>query len=166
MPYTITELNQISQDAFVGALGAIFTHNPEIAAQTWHQRPFRDVADLHQKMVQVAYKMSPEGQMALLCTQPNLDKKVKMDDVSNQEQSEFALDNLTPEEYEHFHGLIQLYRDRFGFPFIVVLKNHTKDSLLEVFEHRLNHSLDAEKEQAFQEITEIARLRLKSLILD
>jgi general L-amino acid transport system ATP-binding protein len=51
MGYTISELNQMSESAFVEAFGSVFEHTPAIATQAWPKRPFTDVNDLHQKMV-------------------------------------------------------------------------------------------------------------------
>jgi 2-oxo-4-hydroxy-4-carboxy-5-ureidoimidazoline decarboxylase len=39
MSYTITELNQMNEEAFVEALGAVFEHTPKIAQQAWTQHP-------------------------------------------------------------------------------------------------------------------------------
>ena len=74
-------------------------------------------------------------------------------------------DRLSESEYERFQTLNQAYKDKFGFPFIVAVKYHTKESILESFETRLKNSLAAEKQQALSEICKIARLRLESLIM-
>ncbi|HEY9823472.1 MAG TPA: 2-oxo-4-hydroxy-4-carboxy-5-ureidoimidazoline decarboxylase, partial [Candidatus Sericytochromatia bacterium] len=58
MAYTISELNQMSESAFVEAFGAVFEHTPAIATQAWTKRPFTDVNNLHQKMVDVVNNMS------------------------------------------------------------------------------------------------------------
>lgn len=154
----------MSQEAFVEALGAVFEHTPAIAYQTWYQRPFADVAQLHQKMVAEVSVMSREGQLALIQAHPDLGTKAKMAETSVKEQAGVGLDRLTKEEYEHFQSLNQAYKDKFGFPFIVAVRNHTKTSILETFEHRLQNTVDAEMQQAIVEITQIARFRLLDLL--
>ena len=164
MFYTIAELNQMNQEAFVEALGAVFEHTPTIAQQAWTQRPFCDVNILHQKMVEVVQGMSQAEQLALIRAHPDLGSKAKMAEASVKEQVGIGLNQLTPEEYDRILLLNQAYKDKFGFPFIIAVKNHTKASLLEAFEHRLQNSVDAEMELALTEIAQIAKFRLLELV--
>lgn len=158
--YSLSALNQMTQSTFIEALGGIFEHTPAIAEQVWHQRPFKDVLDLHQKMVAIVNSMTPEQKLALIRSHPDLGSKAKMADASVKEQAGVGLDRLSPEEYDRFLKLNQTYKDRFGFPFIIAVKNHTKSSILEAFEQRLDHSATDEMEQAISEITRIAYFRL------
>lgn len=160
MPYSLTELNQMNQSAFVEALGEIFEQTPSIASEVWKQRPFTDVDDLHQKMLTVVNSMSDEQQLALIRAHPDLGSKAKMAEASVQEQAGVGLDRLSAEEYDRFHRLNDQYKSQFGFPFIIAVKNHTKSSILEAFETRLQHSQPDEMRQAIAEISQIARFRL------
>lgn len=161
---TMAEVNQMNLSAFVEALGAVFEHTPAIAHQAWKQRPFFDVSDLHQKMVDVVQHMSRVEQLTLIQAHPDLGSKAKMAEASVQEQAGVGLDQLMPEEYARFQVLNQAYKDKFGFPFIVAVKNHTKASILKAFERRLENTVDAEMEQALTEITQIAKFRLMELV--
>lgn len=164
MSYTIAQLNQMSQAAFVEVLGGVFEHTPAIATQAWMQRPFVDINDLYQKMVDVVQQMSQVEQLALIRAHPDLGSKAKMAEASVQEQAGVGLDQLTPEEYERFQVCNQAYKDRFGFPFIIAVKNQTKVSILEAFDRRLQNTKDAEMEQALAEIAQIANFRLMGLV--
>lgn len=164
MPLTISELNQMSQEAFVKALGAVFEDTPAIAQKAWKARPFANLADLHQKMVDVVEWMPPDEQLALIRAHPDLGSKAKMAEASVQEQAGAGLDRLTPKEYSQLHSLNQKYQDRFGFPFIIAVKNHTKASILEAFKQRLKNTVEVERERAIAEITQIAWFRLLNLI--
>ncbi len=166
MTYAIAQLNHMSQDEFVAALGAVFEDTPAIAAQAWHRRPFADVTALHQSMVAVVQAMPSAAQIALICAHPDLGSKAQMAEASVQEQAGVGLDRLSPEEYERFHSLNQRYRTTFGFPFIIAVKNHTKTSILAAFEQRLTHDRATEQQQALLEITHIARFRLEALITE
>ena len=163
-PYLITELNQMSQEAFLQALGAVFEETPAIAQDTWNQRPFADVAELHQRMTNVVRAMSRDEQLTLIRMHPDLGSKAKMAAASVKEQAGVGLERLDPEEYERFQSLNQAYKDKFGFPFIVAVKNHTKDSILKAFEQRLENTVDVEVEQALSEICQIAQFRLLNLV--
>jgi len=164
MFYTIAQLNQMSQEAFVAALGAVFEHTPAIAYRTWDRRPFADVTQLHQQMVAVVNAMSREEQLALIQAHPDLGSKAKMVEASVKEQAGVGLDRLTPEEYDRFQAFNREYKDKFGFPFIVAVRNHTKTSILEAYERRLRNSADGEMQEAIAQITQIAQFRLLDLI--
>jgi 2-oxo-4-hydroxy-4-carboxy-5-ureidoimidazoline decarboxylase len=164
MFYSIAQLNQMSQEEFVGALGAVFEETPAIAQQVWHQRPFANVTELHQQMVTIVNAMSPVEQLDLIRAHPDLGSKAKMAEASVQEQAGVGLDRLTASEYERFQSLNAAYKEKFGFPFIVAVKNHTKDSILQAFERRLNHSVETEMAQSLAEIVQIAQFRLFNLV--
>lgn len=165
MSYSIAELNQMSQDEFVAALGTIFEETPAIAHQAWEKRPFADVVSLHQQMVNVVKAMSRKEQMALIRVHPDLGNKAKMAEASVQEQSGVGLDRLSSAEYERFQLLNRMYKEKFSFPFIVAVKNHTKDSILTAFERRLENTVDQEFEQALTEIFQIAQFRLSAIVI-
>lgn len=166
MSYTLAELNQASQDAFVAAIGTVYEHTPSIAAQVWLQRPFKDVANLHRTMVNIVNQMSVEAKLVLIQAHPDLGSRAKMADASVKEQAGVGLDRLTPEEFDRFQTLNQAYKTKFGFPFIVAVKNHTKGSILEAFDRRLQNSFDVEMNQALSEINQIAWFRLTGLVDD
>lgn len=159
-PYAIADLNQMSQSAFTQALGAIFEDTPTIASQAWLVRPFGDLQHLHQAMAAVVLQMSPTEQLRLICAHPDLGCKFKMAEASVQEQATVGLDRLSAAEYAKFQQLNQAYKDKFSFPFIIAVRNHTKDSILAAFETRLTNAPDLEQQRAIAEILEIARWRL------
>jgi 2-oxo-4-hydroxy-4-carboxy-5-ureidoimidazoline decarboxylase len=164
MSYSIAELNQLNQDAFVAAVGHVFEHTPSIAARVWSQRPFQDVTELHQKMVAMMNELNRAEQLSLICAHPDLGSKLKMAEASVKEQAGIGLDRLSPEEYRRFQQLNQAYREKFGFPFIIAVKNHTRESILAAFEQRLLNSQEVERRQALAEIAAIARFRLLDLV--
>lgn len=165
MFYSIAQINFMSQDEFVAALGAVFEETPAIARSTWEKRPFADVTALHQQMVNAVKAMSKPEQLALMRSHPDLGSKVKMAEASVQEQSGVGLDRLTAQEYEYFEKLNNAYKAKFGFPFIVAVKNHTKDSIFAAFEQRLENSVNQEFESAIAEIYQIAQFRLSAIVV-
>ena len=164
MSNLIAQLNQASQQEFVEVLGMLFEHTPEIAQKAWHYRPFVDAIDLHQKMVEVVNLMSIEEQIALIRAHPDLGSKALMAQASVQEQAGLGLDKLTAQEYDDFQSLNQAYRDKFGFPLIIAVKNQTKASILDAFKSRLPNNLETEIEQAIAQINKIAWFRLLNLV--
>ncbi|MFB2896399.1 2-oxo-4-hydroxy-4-carboxy-5-ureidoimidazoline decarboxylase [Aerosakkonemataceae cyanobacterium BLCC-F50] len=165
MQYTISQLNEMNQEAFTEALATIFEDSPWIPKNAWEKRPFADISALHQSMVEVVQTASKEQQLNLICAHPDLGTKAKMAEASVKEQAGVGLDRLTPEEFQRFQVLNQAYKDKFGFPFIIAVKNHTKDSILAAFVERTSNTKDAEMAQALKEIACIAKFRLEAIVL-
>ncbi len=151
-------------DDFVDALGAIFEHSPWVAGAVAPNRPFSRVQDLHAAMVQAVQDAGHGLQLELIRAHPDLGAKLKMTDQSLSEQSGAGLDRLSPELFEQFNRLNDAYKSRFGFPFIIAVRNHTRTSILEQFEQRVLNDADLERQTALLEIAEIARFRLLDLI--
>jgi 2-oxo-4-hydroxy-4-carboxy-5-ureidoimidazoline decarboxylase len=166
MPYSLAELNAMSQAEFVAALGDVFEETPAIAKIAWYARPFSSAIDLHQQMVNVVNYFSPEKQLALIQAHPDLGSKVRMAEASVKEQAGAGLSQLSQTEYEEFQQLNQAYTEKFGFPFIIAVKNHTKESILTAFQSRLENFAEQERQQALAEIAAIARFRLTELVLE
>ena len=164
--YTIAQLNQMSQEEFTAAFGEIWEETPIIAHKAWHNQPFEHLEALYQAMTAVVNNMSETEQVSLVKAHPDLGSKTKMAKASVQEQTGVGLDHLSESEYQRFQSLNQAYKDKFGFPFIVAVKYHTKESILQSFEDRLNNTQEQEKQQALTEISKIAKLRLESSIKD
>jgi 2-oxo-4-hydroxy-4-carboxy-5-ureidoimidazoline decarboxylase len=163
---SLIELNQMSQEEFVKTLSSVFEETSAIAARVWYERPFKDVSQLHQKMVNAIRDYSQEEQLLLIQAHPDLGSKAKMAAASVQEQAGVGLDRLTPEEYERFLSLNQAYKNKFNFPFIIAVKNQTKESILAAFERRWQNSVEVERKQALDEIFQIAWFRLQATIRD
>jgi len=162
--HTLESLNSASPADFTAALGDIFEHSPWVAEAVSAQRPFATLAALHEAMTQAVRTAPADAQLALIKAHPDLAGKaaragtLTADSVS--EQVSAGLDRLNEAEYSRFHELNNAYRAKFGFPFIVSVRRHTKDSILRQFERRLAHSAADERETAIAEIFRIAALRL------
>ena len=57
------------------------------------------------------------------------------------------------------------YRQRFGFPFVICAREHTKNMILANFEGRLRDERDQEIQTALAEIFKIVRFRLSDVVL-
>ena len=79
--------------------------------------------------------------MVLIRGHPELAGKVAragtMTAESRSEQGSLGLDKLSDAEFARFERLNTAYHERFGFPFIVCVRRHTRDSILDQFERRL-----------------------------
>jgi len=168
MHTSLPALNAADRDAFVAAVGHVFERSPWIAAETWERRPFATIDDLHRAMATAMWAAPAPQKLALIEAHPDLAGKAALAgdltaDSAN-EQASAGLDRLSPEEFATFTRLNAAYRDSFGFPFIICVREHDKGSILAAFEARLAHDRDAEIEAALAEIAKIARLRLEATI--
>ncbi len=164
MSMTLDQLNQIPETEFVSSLAAIFEHSPWVAENVVPERPFSSLDNLHTAMVGAVKTAPLEMQLTLIRAHPDLGAKLKMSDQSVSEQAGLGLDRLSPDEFKRFSGLNTAYREKFGFPFIVAVRKHTRETILENFVIRLEHSVELEIETALKEISTIAKLRLQDLI--
>ena len=164
---TLSGLNGLPASSFVAALGEVFEHAPWVAEATATGRPYPTVTALHDAMMQAVRRATPERQLDFIAGHPALGSRVKRADLTDHSQSEqggLGLDRLSAEEFERFNRLNTAYREKFGFPFIVCVRRHTRDSILRHFERRLVHDAGAEREAALHEIGLITRLRLVALV--
>ncbi len=169
MPTTLDELNACDDARFVAALGGIFENAPWVAERACTRRPFATVADLHAAMIGVVAAAGEDEQLALIRGHPELaDKVARAGDMTPQSRSEqggLGLDRLSEAEYSRFRHLNAAYRERFGFPFVICVRRHTRDSILDSYERRLANSPSAERQTALGEIAHISRLRLVDAVV-
>jgi len=161
---TLETLNAADAAQFTAALGDIFEHAPWVAEAAHGSRPFSTLAALYAAMTQAVSAAAPERQLALIRAHPDLAGKAAragtMAPASVAEQASAGLDRLSEQDFARFHQLNDAYRKRFGFPFIVCVRRHGKDSILRQFERRLQHDQATESDAALAEVFRIAALRL------
>jgi 2-oxo-4-hydroxy-4-carboxy-5-ureidoimidazoline decarboxylase len=111
---------------------------------------------------------SEDEKLALIRAHPDLAGKAAragdLTDHSTREQSSAGLDRLTDVEFNRFNNLNNAYREAFGFPFIIAVLDHTKESILAAFETRLKNSKVTEIEEAIRNIGRIVSLRVISTV--
>jgi 2-oxo-4-hydroxy-4-carboxy-5-ureidoimidazoline decarboxylase len=166
---SLSDLNACSKDDFVGALANIFEYSPWIAEQAASARPFAGVNQLFAAMKATVDHATPELRLALIKAHPDLANRTQraagLTAESSAEQNSVGLDRLSDAEYEAFEQVNNAYRARFGFPYIVCVRRHTKDSILRDFERRLPNDADTEIRKSLEEICRIAALRVDQLVI-
>lgn len=165
---SLSDLNASSKDDFVAALANIFEHSPWIAERASSKRPFAGVKELFDAMKQTIGQAQGELRLALIKAHPDLADKTQraagLTAESNAEQNSAGLDRLSDAEYRAFERVNNAYRAKFGFPYIVCVRRHTKDSILRDFERRLPNNAASEMQKSIEEICRIAALRLDQLV--
>jgi OHCU decarboxylase len=154
----------MDQAAFVSALEGIWEHSPWIAARAWAARPFADAAALHAAMVAVVAAATQAEQLALIRAHPELAGRAairgELTAESRSEQGGAGLDRCSPEEFAQLTALNARYNARFGFPFVIAVRGHTRGSIIAAFKARLENEAGVERRTCLDEIGKIGWLRL------
>jgi OHCU decarboxylase len=166
---TIDEVNGLSRGEFVGRFGTLFEHSPWIAEQAWQERPFDGPHHLYGAFLRAMYSAPDRLQLALIKAHPELAGKAaiagELTTDSAWEQASAGLDRLSAEEYVRFMDLNDAYRDKFGFPMVICVREHTKQTILAQAETRLGNPQETEIRTALNEIAKIADFRLRDLLV-
>jgi 2-oxo-4-hydroxy-4-carboxy-5-ureidoimidazoline decarboxylase len=161
---SLEELNAADRKKFVAVLGSIYEHSPWVAEAAAARRPFKSLAALHQSMSDAVLAADASTALSLLNAHPDLaGKAVRAGTLtidSTAEQQSAGLHCLSEGEFKKFEHLNASYREKFGFPFIICVRRHTKDSVLRQFEVRCGNSPLDERKMALKEVIRIASLRL------
>jgi 2-oxo-4-hydroxy-4-carboxy-5-ureidoimidazoline decarboxylase len=167
---SIDQLNVLPPAQFVALLGGVFEHSAWVAERVWARGPFAGVDTLHTAMVQVMQTATVAEQLALLRAHPELAgreaQQGELTAASKQEQSRAGLNALTPHEMARIVLLNSTYQGRHGFPFVVCVSHHTKDTIFKEFERRADNATHAETQEALAQVAHIARLRLEQLLIN
>jgi 2-oxo-4-hydroxy-4-carboxy-5-ureidoimidazoline decarboxylase len=170
MPVTFSDVNTLDREPFVALLGPLFEQSPWVAAAAWPARPFASLTHLHDTLCSVMYAAPLDQQVALIRAHPDLVGRAALAGTltpeSSNEQAAAGLDRLSPEEIAAFTALNAAYHARFGFPFVICVRENRKAGILAGFNARLDHTRDEEIATALGEIAKISYLRLMDRVRD
>jgi len=158
-------INKMDQATFVKEFGPIFEKSPWVAEQAWNSRPFSSVEDLHKKMFNVIANAPRDKQIAFLNQHPELAGKEaqagQMTTDSVAEQASAGLNALSKEEIARLAKGNAEYRAKFGFPFMIFVRGHTKEGIYFYLDRRLQNDPDTELKNALAQVYGITLFRLK-----
>lgn len=152
---------------FVEAFGGIFEHSPWIAEAAFDLElgPTHDTAKgVHSALARVFRSASDDQRLGVLAAHPDLAGKLaqakRLTAESTGEQASAGLDALTDQERADFTALNTAYTAKFGFPFIIAVRDHTKASIFAAFQRRVENDRQTEFAEACRQVERIAELRL------
>jgi len=164
---SLSALNAMSRDCFVGLLGNVLENSPHLVERAWAARPFGSVADVHNAIMDAVAAATDDEKLALLKAHPDLgDRLASISLASKKEQAKAGLNELAADEIAQFKNLNAEYRRRHGFPFIICARLNSKRTVLAAFARRLRKPREVEFQSALHQVSKIARLRLADLITD
>jgi OHCU decarboxylase len=166
--FSIDQVNQMDGPEFVATFGPLVQGAAWLAEQAYDARPFEDVYDLRRAFHDALFDAPPERQLELIRRYPDLagaaTREGRLPTQSVVDQAIAGLDRLNSDEYTSFDTLNHAYREKFGFPLIVAVRENTKETILKTGNARLQNSPAAEQAAALVEIAKIANLRLLDIV--
>jgi len=172
-PYQAPALrpSRMAKKDFVEKFGGIFEHSPWIAEGAFDLElgPAHDSAGgLHNALCRVFRSASEKQRLGVLTAHPDLAGKLaqakRLTKESTSEQAGAGLNALTDAERTTFTELNNAYVKKFGFPFIIAVRDNTKASILKAFQTRIKNSRDIEFVTACKQVERIARHRLNDIL--
>jgi OHCU decarboxylase len=163
---TIDQVNRLPEPEFVEAFGPLFMGAQWLAAAAGRERPYDSLYSMRHAFQSALFDAPAERQLEVIRGYPDLAARINLGPESTRDQASAGLNRLSPEEYERFDKLNEAYRERFGFPFIICVRENTKETIFENFERRLRNDPMQEHMAALVEIAKIANLRLLDLVED
>ena len=161
----INKINKLSRSEFVKVFANIFENTEWIAEELYNQIPFNNFEELSSKILNIFETATEEKQLKILNAHPDLANKTKIGLLtpdSLKEQTNARLDQCTEKEFNEFKKLNETYK-KFGFPFILAIKEKTKIEILDNFRKRISSDPKIEFKEAVKQVKQIASFRLKEL---
>lgn len=158
----------MSAASFVEKFGGIYEHSSWVAERAApHLEQSLTIDDVARVMADCVDNASTERRLELIRAHPDLAGKAQvageLTAESTTEQTSAGLDQCTQPEYEQFQSLNDRYKEKFGFPFVMAVRDSSRQQILQMFERRLQNEYDDEFEAALVEIHKIVRLRLETM---
>src|SRR5262249_30841789 len=133
----LANLNAADEAGFMAAVGDVYEYAPWVAQAASRQRPFATLAALHAAMMAAVRAAPPVQRLAWITGHPALAGKPARAGPrtvdSKADQASAGLDRLSEAEFTQFHRLNNAYREKFGMPFIICVRRHSRDSVLQQF---------------------------------
>ena len=168
---TPDELEALSRDAFVDVFGDVFEHSPWVAERAHARGPFRSLDALHSALVGTLRDAAPELQTAVIAAHPELSPErvdtTTLSAASASEQASVGLNRLADEDRARLRDAVEAYRQRFGLPCVVCVRDHTTArDVVAAIERRIDADRETEIATSLVEVGKIARFRLADLVED
>ncbi|MEP6563237.1 MAG: 2-oxo-4-hydroxy-4-carboxy-5-ureidoimidazoline decarboxylase, partial [Nakamurella sp.] len=167
----LDQVNQMGREDFVQTFGRLFQGPVWVAERAYDQRPFKDTHDLRTAFQEALFSADRTEQRDLLSFYPDLGSDAVDGDNRGEEsardQGHVGLTLLNDEDHEEFAHLTEAYRDRFGIPLIVSVRDVEKrDEILKTGWERMQNAPTQEYAAAIIEVGKIANHRFDDLVAD
>ncbi|GAA3232653.1 solute carrier family 23 protein [Pseudonocardia petroleophila] len=167
----LADVNRMGRAEFVAVFGRLFQGSGDVVASAYDRRPFADTGALRTAFQEALFSAPREEQRELMAHYPDLGGDRVADgeegEDSARDQSTAGLTRLTEADREEFAALAAAYRERFGIPLIVCVRDaSTREHILRDGWRRLENSPAQEHAAALIEIAKVAGHRFADLVAD
>ncbi len=167
----LDEVNEMAREEFVQTFSGLFQGPEWVVARAYDLRPFRDTQNLRRAFQESLFSASPEEQRELIDAYPDLGSALVVEGLTGEEslrdQSARGLNRLGDVEHEELSAVTRAYRDRFGFPLVVCVRDvDSFDKVVEQGRERLGNAETQEHAAALLEIAKIAGHRFDDFLAE
>lgn len=165
----LDDVNAMSLEEFTATFGKLFQGPTSVVANAYTQRPFTDTAALRTALQEALFATTPAEQRELMNAYPSLGGDAVADGTAGEQsavdQRTAGLTQLSEEDHEALRELTTEYRQKFGFPLIVCVRdNPSRERILAQGRARMHNSPTQEHAAAIIEIAKIAGHRFDDLV--
>ena len=161
---SIEKVNQLTKNDFIDIFGNIFEKTNWIAEKAYNLKPYKSFNELSSKMIEIYENIKKEDYLKIFNSHPELAIEKTLTEDSQKEQNNSNLNQCTEEEFNEFLRLNDRYNKKFGFPFIIAVKEKNKKEILDNFRKRIENKVELEFEEAKKQVKKIAKSRLNKII--
>ena len=157
-----------SLEEFVERFGSVYEHSPWVAERCFIAGEAVSPEDLILPFRRCVDSAESSRKLKLIRSHPDLAGRAavrgQLTDASTSEQSSAGLDQCSPQEFARFQELNAAYHRKFGFPFVMAVRNSSREEILAAFAGRLDNDEALEFRTAIEEIHKIASMRLRAMM--
>jgi OHCU decarboxylase len=163
----LDQVNEMSLEEFKRTFSGLFQDVPWAIERAYERRPFSDTEDLRAAFHEAMFGATPEEQLELLRSYPDLGATTLGQAESRSDQSALGLNQMHDEDYAEFEALNNAYREKFGFPYVASVRSAgSRAELLDAGKVRLQHSPSQERATALIEVGKIINHRFDDLVAE
>lgn len=165
----LDQVNKMTRDEFVATFGSLFQGPSWVVERAYDRRPFADTPALRAAFQDALFTADGSEQRDLLAFYPDLgsDSSPETSEETKKDRAASGLLLLNDEDHEQFSHLTSAYRERFGIPLIMSVRDVEKrDQILKSGWGRLQNSPAQEQATAVIEVAKIANHRFDDLVAD
>uniref|UniRef100_A0A182NAY1 2-oxo-4-hydroxy-4-carboxy-5-ureidoimidazoline decarboxylase n=1 Tax=Anopheles dirus TaxID=7168 RepID=A0A182NAY1_9DIPT len=166
---SLQQLNELSPVEFHRTFENVIECWPEGAIFCSALLPFKSFTTMIAAFQSYIDRLPAETKLKILRLHPDLAGKLldtnELTKDSSFEHASVGLDDLSPDDKNKLTELNACYKSKFGFPFVVCVREASKfEVILRSVSERIHNTVEQELETAIDEVKKICRLRILQLV--
>lgn len=163
----VKTINAMSKEKFYQTFRQIIEGDHCIISRLADQRPISNTTHFTNILWQLFSDLNEQEIFNLANTFPTLSTSTKtLSKESTEDHEHIGITKFLKEEESRLLQLNVEYQKKFGFPFIMCVRNYQKEEILPELAKRLKRQIATELSEVKEQIKNIACIRLKGMIQD